>query len=386
MPSDHDQAIKMPGLGANRRPTCAIEEGCGAALMFKQLLITMALLVPTASHAKDEAKPSDSAKVVARSIDKFIRPGYARFHGDMVMLKTAMDDLCTTPGPTAFAEVREDFAAAVASWSAIGVIRLGPITEDNRLARVLSWPDPQATAMEQVKAAIAGHDKALTDAKALTAKNPALQGLTALEYVLYGENSKDLRGSGGSFRCHYGAAIAENVETIAEKVQEEWDNPKGFRAEWTAPGPQNPIYHDEKQMLGSLVAQFADALQTAQATRLGGLSSSGGNFLFDFSHNTFQSLDAELDGLRLLFQSSKLAALLQPKDKWIGDSIAFEFRNAHDTLAPLIRPNEKPVNPAEQQKVLAQINGIMGRLSGLFAVKLPQALGVATGTATLERG
>jgi predicted lipoprotein len=359
--------------------------------MFKALFLTAALLAPATLQAKAAKSPPDAGKVVSRAVDKFIRPGYARFHGDMAMLKTAIDDLCTTPGPSAFAEVREDFAAAVASWSAIGIIRIGPIAERDRLARIVSSPRSQASATGEVKMAIAHGDKALTDVKTLAASNPALQGLTALEYVLYGEGAKDLRGSGGSFRCHYGAAIAENVQTIAVNVQEAWDDPKGFHAIWTSPGPQNPIYRDRKEMLAGLVAQFSEALRLAQDTLPADQSADGkadgvSAVPFGLSHNTLQSLAAELDGMRLLFESSKVGALLKPGDRWIADTISFEFRNAHDALAALISSGEKPPAAAERRKAIDHINGIIGRLSDLFTAKLARALDVVAGTAALERG
>jgi len=359
--------------------------------MYKALFLTAALLAPATLHAEEAPARPVGSKVVSRAIEKFIRPGYAKFHGDVVMLKTAMDDLCTTPGPTAFAEVREDFAAAVASWSAISIIRIGPIAENDRLARILTWPDPGGSATAEVKAAIAGADKALTDPKSLATRNPALQGLTALEYVLYGDGAKDLRGSGGSFRCHYGAAIAQNVQTIAEKVQQAWDDPKGFRALWTSPGPQNPIYRDRKEMLAGLVGQFSDALRLAHAASPnspsdGGENNDAGSFPFSLSHNGFQSLAAELDGMRLLFESSKIGSLLKPSDKWIADSVSFEFRNAHDTLATLTKPGEKPLSPADRAKAQERINGILDRLSGLLTVKLARSLEMAGGTAAFERG
>jgi predicted lipoprotein len=356
----------------------------GVPLMFRALFLTAALLAPATLQAKDASPQPDASKVISRAVEKFIRPGYAKFHGDMAMLKTAMDDLCTTPGPSAFAEVRADFAAAVASWSAIGIIRIGPIAQNDRLARILSWPDPDGSATAEVKAAIAGHDKALADAKSLAAASPALQGLTALEYVLYGEGAKDLRGSGGSFRCHYGAAIAQNVQTIAENVQKAWDDAKGFRAVWTSPGPQNATYRDRSKMLADLVAQFSDALRLAQ-TALPASPAGGGDLPFSLSHNSFQVIAAELDGMRLLFESSRIGRLLKPNDKWIADSISFEFRNAHDTLASLTGSDAK-LTAGEREKAQERAADIIGRLSNLFTVKLARALTMAAETATFERG
>lgn len=359
--------------------------------MFKALFLAAALLAPATLHAKDAKPQPDAGKVISRAAEKFISPGYARFHGDMAMLKTAMDDLCTTPGPSAFAEVRADFAAAVASWSAISIIRIGPIAENNRLARIVSWPDPDGSATAGIKAAIAGHDKALANAKSLAAASPALQGLTALEYVLYGEGAKDLRGSGGSFRCHYGAAIAQNVQTIAENVQKAWDDPKGFRALWTSPGPQNATYHDRRKMLADLVEQFSDAFRLVRTALPAGMAeggetdTAGAGLPFSLSHNSFQAIAAELDGMRLLFESSKMRSLLKPNDRWIADSIAFEFRNAHDTLAFLTHPDTK-LPASEREKARARAAEIIARLSDLFTVKLTRALGVAGAAALSERG
>jgi predicted lipoprotein len=68
-------------------------------------------------------------------------------------------------------------------------IRFGPVTEENRLERILFWPDRKGIGLKQVQAAIAGEDATAADPQTLPGKSVAMQGLGALEFVLFGTGS-----------------------------------------------------------------------------------------------------------------------------------------------------------------------------------------------------
>ncbi len=72
---------------------------------------------------------------------------------------------------------------------------------------MLFWPDRKGTGLKQVQAALASKDPTAADAAQLAGKSVAMQGLGALEFVLYGTGSEELATAGESYRCAYGAAI-----------------------------------------------------------------------------------------------------------------------------------------------------------------------------------
>ena len=87
------------------------------------------------------------------------------------------------------------------------------MTKENRLERILFWPDRKSTGLKQVQRALAEKDATATNPAKLKGKSVAMQGLGALEFVLFGTGAEKLAGPGEDYRCAYGRAIAGNVGT-----------------------------------------------------------------------------------------------------------------------------------------------------------------------------
>ena len=108
----------------------------------------------------------DSGATVTRSIADFVRPGYVRFHDATTALDKAAANLCKAPSDASLEAARAAFSSAIDSWSQIEIIRFGPVTEENRLERILFWPDRKSIGLKQVQAALADRDRTASDAKA----------------------------------------------------------------------------------------------------------------------------------------------------------------------------------------------------------------------------
>ena len=98
---------------------------------------------------------SKATDIVSSAIDGFIRPGYHAFYESTSRLSEAGKALCATPSQAALDAARSAFGETVDAWSRIEIIRFGPVTERNRLERVLFWPDRKGTGLKQVQAALA---------------------------------------------------------------------------------------------------------------------------------------------------------------------------------------------------------------------------------------
>ena len=85
---------------------------------------------------------------------------------------------------------------------------------------MLFWPDRKGIGLKQVQAALAAKDPTAADAAQLAGKSVAMQGLGALEFVLFGTGAETLAGTGDAYRCAYGAAIAANLDGIAAELDD----------------------------------------------------------------------------------------------------------------------------------------------------------------------
>ncbi|MGO4839787.1 imelysin family protein, partial [Rhizobiaceae sp. 2RAB30] len=166
--------------------------------------------------------PRTAEDIIGKSVDGFVKPAYAAFHGATNGLKSSLATLCATPTSANLDAARAAFRTTTDAWSRVEIIRIGPITEENRLERVLYWPDRKGIGLKQVQAVLAEQDATATDASTLAGKSVAMQGLGALEFVLFGTDSDKL-AAGDQFRCAYGSAISGNLDDISGKVQTGWD-------------------------------------------------------------------------------------------------------------------------------------------------------------------
>jgi predicted lipoprotein len=339
-------------------------------------------------NAASPALASKATDIINGAIDGFVRPGYQAFHRATSTLLADEQTLCAAPSQAALDAARKSFGATVDAWSQIEIIRFGPVTEQNRLERVLFWPDRKGTGLKQVQAALASKDPTAADAKLLAGKSVAMQGLGALEFVLFGTGSEELAAPRESYRCGYGRAIAANIASIADEIDTAWRKPDGIATQWSNPGPDNPLYRSADEAMTELFNVFVHGLEMIRDVRINGFLGETPDkdrprqAIFWRSGATAVSLQANLDGPRDLFEVSGIADGLPSDSAWIADSVAFEFRTA-DTMLDGLDVGDALAD-AEARSRLVSVRLITSHLSELFGVNLSAALGLSAGFSSLD--
>lgn len=348
--------------------------------------LAFCLFLPsTATYASEV-----SAKVIADAIDGFIRPAYGRLVETAADLSKSMVTLCATPSPDNLAAARAAFSRTTATWSEVEIIRFGPITEQNRLERLLFWPDRKGTGLKQVQAALADKDATATDAATLGQKSVAMQGLGALEFVLFGTGADELAGTLAAYRCAYGKAISGNIGAIASEVDAAWRDDKGFASQWKNPGAANPLYRDDKEALTELLEVYVNGLELVRDVRVNGFlgknsaSDKPKQALYWRSEGTGASLAGNIAGMQALFAASKFGELVSADERWVAESIGFEFTNAQAAAASITGPIDAALaDPAKREK-LSYFALVTSSLSEQFGVRLSGALGLTAGFSSLD--
>lgn len=351
-------------------------------LFFLAALSIWMLGVSAASAAND---------TVQNAIDGFIRPAYKDFAASAAALADDMASLCAVPDKAHLAGARHAFLRTVTQWSRIETVRFGPVTQENRLERILYWPDRKGIGLRQVQAAIAGDDPSFEQARTLAGKSVAVQGLGALEFVLHGAGADDLPTDKGARRCRYGRSIAENVSGIARDVADEWAAPGGFAASWANPSPKNALYRTDTEAITELFEVFVHGLEQVRDTRLSaflGKTPEGDKprlAIFWRSNGTARAIGANIAGLRDLFEASGLGSLATGENAYIARSIGFEFANAQRSLRDLGNtPVAEALKDGGLRGKLDYLCLVTSSLSELFGVRLAAALGLSAGFSSLD--
>jgi predicted lipoprotein len=353
-------------------------------LSVRTLAFGFALLAAPAAQA------APGMDTVNRAVDGFVRPAYAALAESTGALADTVGALCKAPSPQALEAARQGFAAAVDAWSEAEIIRFGPVTYQNRLERLLFWPDRKGIGLKQVQGALADHDPAAADPAGLAGKSVAMQGFGALEFVLFGTGAETLAGAAEPYRCAYGLAIARNIDGIARDVRTAWEDPQGFRATWEKPHTGNQVYRDETEAVTELMEVFINGLEMIRDVRLKGFlgetaeADKPRQAIYWRSGRTAQSMAHNLSAMRALFDASRLGEALPADQDWLAGSIRFEFANAARAAGGAAGPVAEALgDPARRQK-LAYLLIVTTSLSELFGTRLADAFGLTAGFSSLD--
>lgn len=344
----------------------------------------LCLLAVPAAAATPQAGP-----VISRVVTDFVRPAYHDFHAATSRLDGAVTKLCANPSEKLLSDARADFTKAIAAWARVEIIRFGPVTEKNRLERILFWPDRKGTGLKQVQAALQKEDPTATDPASLAGKSVAMQGLGALEFVLFGTDAESL-ASDAPYRCSFGAAITGNLDTISGEIETEWGRPDGFAHDWQVPSGSNPLYRNDAEALGELLEIFVTGLEMERDMRIGGFlgdtqaKDKPKQALFWRSSQTVAMLSGNLSGMKALFDISGLAQALPDDQRWIAKSIDFEFNNGLNALASADEPIEDVLADPAKRGRLTYASVVTSSLSELFGTRLSGEFGLTAGFSSLD--
>ncbi|OJF90552.1 imelysin family protein [Pararhizobium antarcticum] len=300
--------------------------------------------------------------VMEKAVDAFIRPGYGRLAKATQALSEATHVLCEKPSEAALGEVQLAFDGVVRHWSTIEIVRVGPVIEGNRFERFLFYPDRKSTGLKQVQAILVKEDETATSVMTIRGKSVAVQGLGALEYVLYGTGAKSLSGQKSGFRCRYGAAIADNLRAVASELSDEWEKPDGIQAAWKNPGPGNPVFRDNKEAATALLGILVHGVETVKDQRLRPFYAGAVAGKIDPGHpklaiywrsgNTMPSITADFQALQSLFSVSGMQDLLPADSRSVAGSVNFVFNSVISASKAVDLPIAAALADDEQRRKL----------------------------------
>jgi len=354
------------------------------------ILAALTALISLVAAQPAPAEPVKAADVVGRAIDGFVRPAYAALHDKASVTAKDVGALCASPSQAGLDAARKDFSALVDAWSTIEIVQFGPISENNRLERMLFWPDRKSIGLKQVQAALAAKDPTAADPAAIAGKSVAMQGLGALEYVLYGTDADTLASADGAYRCAYGAAAAGNIETIAADVDAAWRKPDGFAAVWQNPGPDNPVYRDGPEAVTDLLGVLIDGLELVRDVRVKGFLGASPDAdkpkqaIFWRSGNTADSLAANLDGMDRLFEVSRIGDALSDGARWMAESTHIQLANGVADARAASGPIDAALADPEKRARLEHFRLVTSSLSSLVGTRMTAEFGLTAGFSSLD--
>jgi predicted lipoprotein len=357
--------------------------------MIRAIAAAILLLIATPALALEDAAYSAAVLATAKST---IIPGYQAFGDAAKHMRTRLDALCKAPSDDTLEEAQQQFATLTEAWARIQYITFGPIFEHQRAFRIEYWPDKRNVVGRQLADVLKKQDSAALEPERFATTTVGVQGLPALERMLFGDDALVALASGdGDFRCGLFAAISNNLETIARDVVAGWtEGEEAFLARIEHPSTGDEELPSGRDAGGRLLNDLLTATIAMRDMKLlAPLGKSlekakGQSAEYWRSGQSLAVLSANLDGWRALF--ADLAALLaaQPGGKPVADEVLSTADQASRALSQITLPLDKAVADAEQRKQAEAFAAQLVKLRDLLAGPVTTTLNLPAGFNALD--
>ncbi|MGD9805214.1 MAG: imelysin family protein [Hyphomicrobiaceae bacterium] len=335
-----------------------------ASLALAGALLSLSVSVDRASGAGGTSE-FNHVRLAQQALEKHIRPGYQRLAEAMKGLDAAVSAHCGGDAAGSRRKVDEAFDTVVSAWGGVDHITFGPVTAEQRTERIMFWPDRRGIGARQMAKILRERPVDVLDAKRLAEKSVAVQGLPALEELLFGGTSGNSAvDEAARFRCRFASAVASNLATIARSIADEWSSPDGFAKLWLDPGHDNPTFLKPEETTMALAKALDVGLEKVRDQRLAGplgLTVQRRKMapVLGKSRRSMRLIVANIEGLRHLYAEGGLEeALIDSKSddpgntKNLAQQVGAELATAEKSATELVRA-KSPFEGASAQRIIA---------------------------------
>ncbi|MGQ9366005.1 imelysin family protein [Azospirillum sp. A39] len=154
-----------------------------------------------------------------------VQPRFAALAAATADLVPRLERFCAAPDAAGLDAARAGYHAAMDAWAGAQHLRSGPLLLEMRSDRIAFWPERRNIVARQLGQVLKGQDAKLLEPGALRKQSAAVQGLTALERLLFDEDvtlASFGNDAAGRFRCGLAVAVAGNVAELAAAVRDGW--------------------------------------------------------------------------------------------------------------------------------------------------------------------
>ena len=173
-------------------------------------------------------QPSNSPEqqALSRGVNELILPWHQNFAHASQVLQESSERFCQNPSNRGeFDAARDAWQQAMMAWQDLQIINFGPVKKGNQAWRLQFWPDSHNRIAQKVDNLLGQSDP--ISAASLAEANVLLQGLSAMEYMLFDPKKAQLETFENPRACAYLMAASENTHNIATALYNAWQSDAG---------------------------------------------------------------------------------------------------------------------------------------------------------------
>lgn len=205
-----------------------MSDNSGDKLTRRQTLATLLAAGMATAITARPARAADFGAFNTGYAELVVLPAFVGLVEAAAGLQNAAKTGCANPEMPDLAVLQQGFHDAADAWADAQMFRLGPLADGQRAERFAYWPERRNVIDKQLATLLADQKTVSLDATRLGGSSVAVQGLPALERMLYREEPISPAG------CAVITAIAGNLKNIADEVLAAWQESKSAPAPYAA--------------------------------------------------------------------------------------------------------------------------------------------------------
>ena len=160
--------------------------------------------------------------------ERYLIPRYRRLAESTAALAGELDRFCAPDSDRASLDrARRAFHGVADAWAGVQHVTFGPVALLFRAERVNHWPERRNAVQRGLNEILKARDRQALEPVRFGKSSVAVQGLPALERLLFGDDAPALYRAGdeaAGYRCALTRAIGHNLATIGREVLSEWQD------------------------------------------------------------------------------------------------------------------------------------------------------------------
>lgn len=316
-----------------------------------------------------------------RVAEKHVLPVYQNLEKETIKLDEAAKSSCNKKDRKSLKILQHTSKEAFLAWQGAQHLRFGPIQFLSREHRFAFWPDKRGTIGKQLSELLQNPALAKQDFD-LTQKSIALQGFSALEYLIFDDSVLD------DNRCVLVTAITRNLRNMSKGVKEDWiAGNDSYLKYFENPNSKNLIYKTESELASELLNSFYTQLELIIKQKLGrplgsDLEKARGRLAEAWrSENALPAINANLKAVYDLYQCTFAPELASDP---LQNKIEIAFQNVFAALEKITVPLSAAVANSDQRIEVEKLRKELSQVKHLVTRDMASQLDLSLGFNSLD--
>lgn len=187
------------------------------------IVLLFMLSISGCQSLSNQASSSPELAAINDTIANIVLPGHRRLQDSAEALAARTNAFCQAPDQSGHTALQNQWYETLRDWAALGPINYGAIDSLNATWQFQFWPDPLNLVERKFASRLSGQDPKI-DAAGLSNGSPAIQGISALEYLLFDPALDSLDTyAPHPHRCRILAGTAQNLSAHATTLNDLWN-------------------------------------------------------------------------------------------------------------------------------------------------------------------